>query len=280
MSNDEDLTAFTTAHHDCISGSHILHNHQVLDAFGHLSFRHPLRKDVFVMPRKIPPATICSPNDLVEYLVENAEPVHARSPAGYLERFIHSECYKRFPGINSIVHSHSEAVVPYSINSVPLRAVYHMGSFLGDGVPVWDIQDTLQDGDDEVMLVRNMRLGESLAAAFGNVIPKPSGDLPEYPAVLMRGHGFTLLAKDVRECVMRAIYMQKNATVQTTALLVRYASSFGGIETAGIKYLSKVEATATATVIGRDSQRPWELWLWEVEASGLYVNLVKSPEGS
>lgn len=38
------------------------------------------------------------------------------APKGYSERCIHSEMYKRYPGVQSIIHSHSEAVVPDSIS--------------------------------------------------------------------------------------------------------------------------------------------------------------------
>src|SRR5690606_19467590 len=98
-----------------------------------LSFRHPLHADVFVMSHSIAPATISSPKDLISYRVDNAEPVEPTSSNGYEERRIHSEIYKRHPHIHAVVHSHSEAVVPYAISNVPLRACYHMAGFLGAG---------------------------------------------------------------------------------------------------------------------------------------------------
>jgi ribulose-5-phosphate 4-epimerase/fuculose-1-phosphate aldolase len=71
------------------------------------------------MSRYIAPGTISSERDLVEYYIENAEPVDPTAPKGYSERCIHSEILKRFNNVNAVVHSHSEAVVPYSINGVP-----------------------------------------------------------------------------------------------------------------------------------------------------------------
>lgn len=70
------------------------------------------------MPRCIAPALVSSDLDLVEYYTENAEPVDSTAPKGYAERYIHSEIYKRYPEVNSVVHSHSEAVVPYSISGM------------------------------------------------------------------------------------------------------------------------------------------------------------------
>jgi ribulose-5-phosphate 4-epimerase/fuculose-1-phosphate aldolase len=68
------------------------------------------------MSQYIAPGTISSRSDLIEYWVENAEPVDPNAARGYSERCIHSEALKRFPETNSVIHSHSEAVVPYSIS--------------------------------------------------------------------------------------------------------------------------------------------------------------------
>ena len=87
---------------DLIVGNHILHYHDVLDAFGHISVRHPFKPDVFLMSKDAAPGTVSSPADLVEYSVEDARPVDPNASRGYVERPIHSECYKRFPGVQSI----------------------------------------------------------------------------------------------------------------------------------------------------------------------------------
>ena len=62
------------------------------------------------------PATVSEENDLVEYYVTDASFVKIPAPAGYAERYIHSEIYKRYPGVQSVVHSHSPAVIPYTIS--------------------------------------------------------------------------------------------------------------------------------------------------------------------
>ena len=68
------------------------------------------------MSRYIAPGTIASQSDLIEYYVVNAESVDPTATKGYSERCIHSEVFKRYPDIHSVIHSHSEAVVPYSIS--------------------------------------------------------------------------------------------------------------------------------------------------------------------
>jgi ribulose-5-phosphate 4-epimerase/fuculose-1-phosphate aldolase len=258
---------------DIISACHILHHNNVVDAFGHISFRHPHKPGIFVMSKSAAPATISSVNDLIEYYVEDARPVDPNAPSGFLERSIHSECYKRYTSVNSVIHSHSESVVPYSLSGVHLRAVCHKGGFLGTRVPVWDIEDAYERDDFRDLLVRNDRLGKSLAASFAdsNIAVKPEYT---YPVVLMRGHGFTALAESIPLCVMRAVYTQKNAMVQSTALTTRAADPAA---CGPIKYLSEEEVIATAKTQARNADRPWGLWLREVEACNLYQNLVAAP---
>jgi ribulose-5-phosphate 4-epimerase/fuculose-1-phosphate aldolase len=114
-----------------VTASHILHRHDVLDAYGHISVRSPDNAATFWMPCNMPPALVSSPDDLVEYHVESAEPVEKNAKPGYLERHIHSEIYKRFPGVNSVVHSHAGDVLPYCVSGVPLKNTIHMAGFLG-----------------------------------------------------------------------------------------------------------------------------------------------------
>jgi hypothetical protein len=114
-----------------ITGLHILHYNGVLDAYGHVSVRNPNNGSNFFMSRNLAPALVANSSDLVEYYVEDAAPVDPNAPGGFLERYIHSELYKRFPNINSVVHSHSPQVVPYTFSGVPLRPTLHMAGFLG-----------------------------------------------------------------------------------------------------------------------------------------------------
>lgn len=117
-----------------VTASHILHHHGVLDAYGHISVRSPDNKDTFYMPCNMPPALVSSPDDLVEYHVDSAEPVEKTAKPGYIERYIHSEIYKRFPAINSVVHSHASDVLPYCVSAVPLKNTIHMAGFLGPSI--------------------------------------------------------------------------------------------------------------------------------------------------
>lgn len=223
------------------------------------------------MSRYIAPATISSERDLIEYWIQDAEPVDPKSPKGYSERCIHSEVLKRFPDVNAVIHSHSQSVVPYSISGVPFQAAFHMGGFLGTESPVFDIAKYYEAGDHQDMLIRNTRFGSALASYFA---PKDKNE-PSHAVVLMRGHGFTVQGPSIVDVVLRAVYTQQNANIQTTALLTR-AAHFGPNQqssgSAGVTYLSEEETQGATEMTKRSAYRPWGLWLREVEAQGLYVN--------
>jgi ribulose-5-phosphate 4-epimerase/fuculose-1-phosphate aldolase len=107
-----------------VTACHILHHNGILDAYGHISVRSPDNPATFWMPCNMPPALVSSPDDLIEYNVDSAEAVEKEAKPGYLERYIHSEIYKRFPAINSVVHSHAGDVLPYCISGVPLKVSF------------------------------------------------------------------------------------------------------------------------------------------------------------
>lgn len=102
-----------------------------MDAYGHISFRHPKLPDIYVMCGYIAPALVSSMEDLIEYRVDDSSPVSPNAKKGYSERFIHGEMYKMYPEVNCVVHSHAEAVLPYVTSGVPLMPVFHMAGFLG-----------------------------------------------------------------------------------------------------------------------------------------------------
>ena len=257
------------------------------------------------------PALVSSREDLEEYHVSDASPVNPDAPKGYAERFIHSEIYKKYAGVNSVIHSHAEAVLPFSISSTPLRPVFHMGGVMGAQVPIYDIAPHYKSSDNlHSMLVTNEHLGAALAVGFhpstmmskgvslvknyvmsGNPAPV---DFPSNPTVLMRGHGFTCVGDTIEQTVYRAIFTCTNARVQTTALLMQgtfnigfVGERFGGGEKEtgpakheDIKYLSDRECKDAWTANQGHAERPWKLWCAEVENSSLYQNDLDPPPGA
>jgi ribulose-5-phosphate 4-epimerase/fuculose-1-phosphate aldolase len=154
----------------------------------------------------------------------------------YLERFIHSEIYRARPDVGAVVHSHSPSVIPFGVvEGEPLRPVFHMAHFLPDATPIFEIRAVDPESD---LLIRNAPLGAALAEAVG------SG-----AAVLMRGHGATVLGGDLKEVVFRAVYTEINARLQASA-----------IQLGPVTYLSRAEAARATESVGKQITRAWDLW--------------------
>jgi ribulose-5-phosphate 4-epimerase/fuculose-1-phosphate aldolase len=219
---------------DLVAGSRILAAHEVLDAYGHVSARSDKRPERFLMSRSRAPALV-SAGDLME-LDTDSEPLPGDKRKGFIERYIHGEIYRARPDVMAIVHSLSPSVIPFGITRTRLRPVYHMGSFLWSGAPVWDIRKVREEND---LLVRDRPLGQALANALGKC-----------NCVLMRGHGMTVIGDGVPEAVFRAIYTEMNARLQLQATQLE-----GPIE-----FLSDEEGRRS-TVSNRGTiERPWEVW--------------------
>jgi ribulose-5-phosphate 4-epimerase/fuculose-1-phosphate aldolase len=114
-----------------VVANHIIHKNGVVDAFGHISIRHPGKADVFIMSANMAPALVRSTSDFVEYRIADSAPCHTNAPKGFIERFIHSEIYKSYSGVKCVIHSHAEDVLPFAVSGVPLRPMFHMTGFLG-----------------------------------------------------------------------------------------------------------------------------------------------------
>ncbi len=225
---------------DLVAASLILAQHGVLDAFGHVSMRHPADPKRYLLSRNLAPELVTSA-DIVEYDLDS-EPVDANAPRGFLERYIHGEIYKSRPDVQSVIHTHSPSVVPFGVTKTLLQPIYHMSGFLGRGVPVYDIRK--ESGRQTDILIREPVFGEQLARVLG-----------DKPMALMRGHGNVVVAQDVKVATYRAIYTEMNARLQLQAMMA------GG----PIEFLSKEEAFLTEATIEGQIHRPWDLWKAKVK---------------
>jgi ribulose-5-phosphate 4-epimerase/fuculose-1-phosphate aldolase len=221
---------------DLVAANRILAMQGVLDGWGHVSVRHNRDPNRFLLSRSLAPELITA-KDILEFDLDN-NPVNARGANLYSERFIHGEIYKTRPDVVAVTHFHAPPVIPFSIVDVPLRPVYHRAAFIAQGVPVFDIQDAAGMTD---LLIRNPSLGAALAKSIA-----------DKPAVLMRGHGATVVGPSLQRLVGRSIFLAMNATLQAQAM----ALAPGG----AIKYLAPEEARLIEAREGYGLGRAWEAW--------------------
>jgi HCOMODA/2-hydroxy-3-carboxy-muconic semialdehyde decarboxylase len=228
--------AITALIEDIAVANRILADQQVLDAYGHVSARHPANANRFLMGRNLAPALVTAA-DIVEYDFDG-NPIGA--PANFthfLERFIHAEVYRARADVNAVIHTHSPAVIPFGVTKAPLRPMYHMGAFLAPGVPVFEIREAA--GGMTNMLVGNSKLGKALAETLG-----------DKNVVLMRGHGNVIVAKTLPMAVFRAVYTETNARLQLQAI------GIGG----PINFLEQEEGEKAMQVLEQIHTRAWDLW--------------------
>jgi ribulose-5-phosphate 4-epimerase/fuculose-1-phosphate aldolase len=195
---------------DLVAASRILARHGVLDAWGHVSMRHPHDPQRYLLSRARAPALVGA-GDIMEFDLES-NPVDPRGRRGFVERFIHGQAYKARPDVHAVVHSHSSTMIPFSVTGQPLRAISHIASFLVKQVPVWEIRDI---GITQGLLVANNEQGQSLAQTLG-----------DGPVALMRGHGNLVVAPDIKRVVHRALYTEINAQQLAVALSFRRPITF------------------------------------------------------
>jgi ribulose-5-phosphate 4-epimerase/fuculose-1-phosphate aldolase len=227
---------------DLVTANHILYNEGVVDGFGHVSVRHPTRPERFLLSRSIAPGNVKA-EDIMEFDLDG-NPVDPRGRKPYLERFIHSEVYRVRADVQSVVHNHSPAVIPFGVTNTPLRPLSHMSGFLAGNVPNFEVRDAGGPATD--MLIRTPQLGVAFARTLGGA-----------GFALMRGHGAVAVGDSIKQVVYRAIYAELNARLQSEALRL------GGPE--GINFLNDAEAAGADAANYANMDRPWELWKMRAE---------------
>ena len=222
---------------DIITASHILANEVILDSFGHISARSVRNPERFFMPRAMAPALV-SRADIVEVGLD-CRPVAPNAPRLNGERFIHCQVYKARNDVQSVIHTHDLAVIPFGVAGVTLKPVVAQAGFLPPETPLFEIREANASEKERGMLVRNAHLGDALARTLG-----------ANPVVLMRGHGNTVVGRSVREAAVKTIYTHINAQAQSAALAL----------SPNITPMNESELEINSTE-NFDADRPWQNYL-------------------
>jgi len=224
---------------ELVIANRILAREDIVDAYGHVSVRHPGNPERFFLSHSLAPAFV-QRSDILEFDLEG-RPVGNDRRTPYLERFIHGAIYESRPDVVAVVHAHAEDTLPFGIAPARLKPVIHSGAFIGAQVPVWDIARKF--GDKTNLLVTNVAQGRDLAKT-----------LAKNNVVLMRGHGFAAAATSLIDVVRMSVYLPRNARVQFRAMQLGRA-----------KPLSKGEIQARTGGTGYkpdspETQRAWQYW--------------------
>lgn len=220
---------------DLVAANRILAHEGIVDAYGHISLRHPERPDRFFL------AAGCSPElvtfaDLREYDLD-CRPVLADGHPMYVERPIHGAIYQHRPDVHAVIHNHAHEVIPFSVaKTIRLRPLFITAASIGVDIPIWDSRDKFREVG---MLVTTMAQGNDLAQR-----------LDRSTVALLRGHGCVVTGKSVYDAVHTAVLLRDNAKMQTEAM------RFGEII-----YLDDIEIAKSGGPPQGPKARAWQYWL-------------------
>lgn len=237
------MTALKAARTQLAFANRVLANESVLDAFGHVSTRHPADPGRYLLARSRSPELI-EPEDILEFTLDS-EPVEPPTTILYGERVIHGCIYAARPDVHAICHHHSRSVLPFCISGVPLQPVDHLGATMGVTIPFWDQSDEFGVTD---LIVAKQEEGQSLARALGaNWV------------VLMRRHGATVVGTSMQEMVFRSVFSCRNADLQ------REAQALGCVKP---MVPAEIEKAGAFNLEPRPVSRAWEYWVMRLQKSG------------
>jgi HCOMODA/2-hydroxy-3-carboxy-muconic semialdehyde decarboxylase len=221
--------------HELARANRILAHEDVLDAFGHVSVRHPGDPGRYLLSRSRGPELV-QPDDILEFTLDS-EPVVPPTRRLYSERVIHGCIYQARPDVHAVVHHHAPSIMPFCIAGADIVPVFHLGATMGAKAPFWDSRDEF--GDTSLLVVKPEE-GRSLARALGS-----------HAMVLMRRHGATVAGASLHEVVFRSIYSARNAEFQWRAHMLGAV----GALTAGEAVLAAKHNLQPGPV-----ERAWEYW--------------------
>jgi len=206
------------------------------NAFGHVSARIPGTR-TFLLPTRRSPGFADAKRLLT---IDFDGKVIDGSGEPNSEHWIHGRLYAARADAMCVVHAHPNACVCLTQIGQPHRVVHNQVGPFGRGVPEYD----------RIGLIRSRELGDALAVALGDNI-----------AVMMRGHGITTVAGDIRTATIAACFLEESAALQ-----LRMLDAAGG-DASKIRAFTSEEAARNADQLSPGIvSRAWEYYAAVAEA--------------
>lgn len=224
------MSTETSLRRDVALANRIIERFGLSNAFGHVSARVP-GTNKFLLPTRRSPGFAGADTLLV---LDTGGKVLSGEGAPNSEHWIHGRVYAARPDIMSVVHAHPPACVCLTQIGQPHRIVHNQGGAFAGGIPEYD----------RIGLIRSRELGDALARRLGSC-----------GAVMMRGHGITTVAADVRTATIAACFLEESAGLQ-----LRMLTAAGGDATR-IRSFSAEEADRVRDQLSPPIvERAWEYY--------------------
>src|SRR5688572_2173404 len=169
----------------------VLQKQRVIDGYGHLTVR--LGDGRILSTPHMPPGKVAL-RDLIFIDTEGKKLEGAGEPNG--ETPMHTSIYKARPDVHSILHYHDDELIAVAASGQGIKVLSNAGVHFYRGTPIYD----------SPLLIRNHQLGDKVAATLG-----------DRSAVLLRGHGGTVVAKNLDQLVRRGLDLVRSAKLQIMA---------------------------------------------------------------
>jgi ribulose-5-phosphate 4-epimerase/fuculose-1-phosphate aldolase len=182
-----------TLRRDVATANRIIERCGLSAVFGHASARIP-GTDRFLMPARRSPRFADEGALLV---LDTDGAVLEGEGAPNSELWIHARGYAARSDAGGIVHAHPPACVCLTQIGLPHRVVHNQGAVFSDRIAEYE----------RIGLIRSRELGDELAQTLGSGL-----------AVLMRGHGITTAAGDIRTATVAACFLEESAALQLRML--------------------------------------------------------------
>lgn len=169
----------------------VLQKQRVIDGYGHLTVR--LADGRILSTPHMPPGKVAL-RDLIVIDAEGKKLEGAGEPNG--ETAMHTSIYKARADVQCILHYHPDEVIAVAAAGEGIKVLSNSGVHFYRGTPIYD----------SPLLIRTPQLGDKVAATLG-----------DRNAVLLRGHGGTVVSNSLDNLLRLGLDLVRAARLQILA---------------------------------------------------------------
>ena len=169
----------------------VLQHQGVIDGYGHITARLP--NDHILSTPHMPPGKVAV-RDLIILDADGNKLDGFGEPNG--ETAMHTSIYKARADVQCILHYHADEVIAVAATGQEIKVIANCGVQFYRGTPIYD----------SPVLIRNESLGDKVAQTLGDKV-----------AVLLRGHGGTVVATNLDQLLRLGLDLVRSAKLQIMA---------------------------------------------------------------
>jgi ribulose-5-phosphate 4-epimerase/fuculose-1-phosphate aldolase len=169
----------------------VLQQQRVVDGYGHVTAR--IGDGRILSTPHMPPGKVAL-RDLIIIDADGKKLEGAGEPNG--ETAMHTSIYKARPDVQCVLHYHPDELIAVAAAGEGIKVLANCGVHFYRGTPIYD----------SPLLIRNPELGDKVAAVLG-----------DRSAVLLRGHGGTVVANHLDSLLRLGLDLVRSAKIQIMA---------------------------------------------------------------